>query len=98
MEVLEGLKFVGAINVPVIIATTLLSWPVIKFLKKGNQKFPFRQVVPFLVAIVLTIAYAFSMGDGMDRSIIWNSFLTALIATGAFVKIKSFLKDRGIKF
>ncbi len=98
MELFNSLKFVGDINIPVIFATVLLSWFIITQLKTLSVKFPFRQVIPFVIATILTALYEWSVGSGIDRTVVWDSLLTALVATGGYSKVKSLLKDRGIQF
>ena len=98
MEALNSLTATLNINMPVVFATVLLSWAAIKQLKEYAPKFPFRQVVPFISAMTLTVFYAWSVDGAVDKMVLWQGFVTALIAMGAYSPIKSFLKDRGIQF
>lgn len=80
----------------IILLTIIGSYYVIKNLKLLAFKYPYRQFVPAIIAILLYCMKDYTIGNGIDKTTIWNAIVNAFIAVGMYAKGKSVLKDRGL--
>jgi len=97
MESINELVSMGAdLNAVVIVLTIMISSVIIKFLKKKNSKTQWRLFIPSIVGIVVYSLWAFT-NNQLGLESLWSGFVNAVFATGMFSKVRSWLKDKGIK-